>query len=181
MSSSVVVPLLRTPGVAPSRFTTFAGASAAAKRQGSMSPRNPLVGSCSIGRTLQNGEIPQIIYRGMVNGLLTRERSVPSPKPLLLTLSLSSDRRMAVFSGFGERRHAPCRTRAAYVACGRRVEMSKSLTRAHRAARPSLRRVLVCNRTPERAVEVVTLLAQDGIAAAADCSRRDLRGRPAEV
>jgi ornithine cyclodeaminase len=43
-------------------------------------------------------------------------------------------------------------------------EMSKWLTRAHRTARPSLRRVLIWNRTPERAAEVAALLAQEGIA-----------------
>ena len=43
-------------------------------------------------------------------------------------------------------------------------EMSKWLTRAHRTVRPSLRRVLIWNRTPERAAEVAALLAQEGIA-----------------
>lgn len=44
-------------------------------------------------------------------------------------------------------------------------EMSKWLTRAHCTVRPSLRRVLIWNRTPERAVEVAALLALEGIAA----------------
>jgi ornithine cyclodeaminase len=43
-------------------------------------------------------------------------------------------------------------------------EMSKWLSRAHRIVRPSLRRVLIWNRTPERAAEVASLLAQEGIA-----------------
>jgi len=43
-------------------------------------------------------------------------------------------------------------------------EMSKWLTRAHCTVRPSLRRVLIWNRTPERAAEVAALLAQEGIA-----------------
>ena len=43
-------------------------------------------------------------------------------------------------------------------------EMSKWLSRAHRIVRPSLRRVLIWNRTPERAAEVAALLAQEGIA-----------------
>jgi ornithine cyclodeaminase/alanine dehydrogenase-like protein (mu-crystallin family) len=43
-------------------------------------------------------------------------------------------------------------------------EMSKWLTRAHRTVRPSLQRVLIWNRTPQRAAEVAALLAQEGIA-----------------
>jgi ornithine cyclodeaminase/alanine dehydrogenase-like protein (mu-crystallin family) len=43
-------------------------------------------------------------------------------------------------------------------------EMSKWLTRAHRTVRPSLQRVLIWNRTPERAAEVAALLAKEGIA-----------------
>jgi ornithine cyclodeaminase/alanine dehydrogenase-like protein (mu-crystallin family) len=46
-------------------------------------------------------------------------------------------------------------------------EMSKWLTRAHRTVRPSLRRVVIWNRTLERAAEVAALLAQEGIAAEA--------------
>jgi ornithine cyclodeaminase/alanine dehydrogenase-like protein (mu-crystallin family) len=46
-------------------------------------------------------------------------------------------------------------------------EMSCRLVRAHRAARPSLRRVLIWNRTMERAIEVASVLAQEGIAAEA--------------
>src|SRR5215813_4710124 len=42
--------------------------------------------------------------------------------------------------------------------------MSKWLTRAHCTVRPSLRHVLVWNRTPERAAEIAALLAQEGIA-----------------
>jgi ornithine cyclodeaminase/alanine dehydrogenase-like protein (mu-crystallin family) len=43
-------------------------------------------------------------------------------------------------------------------------EMAKWLTRAHCTVRPSLRRVMVWNRTAERAAEAATLLAQDGFA-----------------
>jgi len=43
-------------------------------------------------------------------------------------------------------------------------EMSKWLTRAHRTVRPSLQRVLIWNRTPQRAAQVAALLAQEGIA-----------------
>jgi ornithine cyclodeaminase/alanine dehydrogenase-like protein (mu-crystallin family) len=42
-------------------------------------------------------------------------------------------------------------------------EMSCRLVRAHRAVRSSLRRVLIWNRTTERATEVASLLAQEGI------------------
>ena len=42
-------------------------------------------------------------------------------------------------------------------------EMSKWLTRAHRTVRPSLQRVLIWNRTPERAAEVAAMLAKEGI------------------
>jgi len=41
--------------------------------------------------------------------------------------------------------------------------MSTRLVRAHRAARPSLRRVLVWNRTKERALQVAARLAEEGI------------------
>ena len=43
-------------------------------------------------------------------------------------------------------------------------QMSKWLTRAHRTVRPSLQRVLIWNRTRDRAGEVAALLAQEGIA-----------------
>lgn len=43
-------------------------------------------------------------------------------------------------------------------------EMSTRLVHAHRAARPSLRRVLVWNRTPDRAVQVAARLSAEGIA-----------------
>jgi ornithine cyclodeaminase len=46
-------------------------------------------------------------------------------------------------------------------------EMSRWLVRAHRSARPSLRRILVWNRTPARAASVAAELAQEGIAAEA--------------
>jgi ornithine cyclodeaminase/alanine dehydrogenase-like protein (mu-crystallin family) len=46
-------------------------------------------------------------------------------------------------------------------------EMSRWLTRAHRSVRPSLRRVLIWNRTSARAAEAADLLAQEGIAAEA--------------
>jgi ornithine cyclodeaminase len=45
--------------------------------------------------------------------------------------------------------------------------MSRWLARAHCAVRPSLRRVLIWNRTPQRAVDVAALLAREGIAAEA--------------
>jgi ornithine cyclodeaminase/alanine dehydrogenase-like protein (mu-crystallin family) len=41
-------------------------------------------------------------------------------------------------------------------------EMSRWLVRAHRAVRPSLRRVLIWNRTKERATKVAMLLTQEG-------------------
>jgi ornithine cyclodeaminase/alanine dehydrogenase-like protein (mu-crystallin family) len=46
-------------------------------------------------------------------------------------------------------------------------EMSRWLVRSHRAVRPSLRRVLIWNRTPDRAARVAASLAQEGIAAEA--------------
>ena len=46
-------------------------------------------------------------------------------------------------------------------------EMSRRLVHAHRAVRPSLRRVLVWNRTAARATAVAALLAREGIDAAA--------------
>jgi ornithine cyclodeaminase len=46
-------------------------------------------------------------------------------------------------------------------------EMSRWLVRAHRTVRPSLRRVLIWNRTNERADEVARSLGSEGIAAAA--------------
>jgi ornithine cyclodeaminase len=46
-------------------------------------------------------------------------------------------------------------------------EMSRRLVRAHRAVRPSLRRVLIWNRTAERAVDVAASLSQEGIRAEA--------------
>jgi ornithine cyclodeaminase/alanine dehydrogenase-like protein (mu-crystallin family) len=42
-------------------------------------------------------------------------------------------------------------------------EMSTRLVHAHRAVRPSLRRVLVWNRTPERAAQVAARLSAEGI------------------
>jgi ornithine cyclodeaminase/alanine dehydrogenase-like protein (mu-crystallin family) len=42
-------------------------------------------------------------------------------------------------------------------------EMSTRLIRAHRAVRPSLRRVLVWNRTQERAVQVAARMTEEGI------------------
>jgi ornithine cyclodeaminase/alanine dehydrogenase-like protein (mu-crystallin family) len=45
-------------------------------------------------------------------------------------------------------------------------EMSRWLVRAHRTVRPSLRRVVVWNRTKERATRVARLLTQEGIEAA---------------
>jgi ornithine cyclodeaminase/alanine dehydrogenase-like protein (mu-crystallin family) len=44
-------------------------------------------------------------------------------------------------------------------------QMSRWLVRAHRAVRPSLRRVLIWNRSKERATQVATLLTQEGIEA----------------
>jgi ornithine cyclodeaminase len=46
-------------------------------------------------------------------------------------------------------------------------EMSRWLVRAHRTVRPSLRRVMIWNRTPERATEVAAELGREGIAAEA--------------
>jgi ornithine cyclodeaminase/alanine dehydrogenase-like protein (mu-crystallin family) len=46
-------------------------------------------------------------------------------------------------------------------------QMSRWLVRAHRAVRPSLRRVLIWNRTYERATEVAVLLMEEGIDAEA--------------
>jgi ornithine cyclodeaminase len=46
-------------------------------------------------------------------------------------------------------------------------EMSRWLVRSHRAVRPSLRRVLIWNRTPDRAARVAASLAQEGVAAEA--------------
>ena len=43
-------------------------------------------------------------------------------------------------------------------------EMSTRLVHAHRAVRPSLRRVLIWNRTPERAARVAALLREEGVA-----------------
>jgi len=44
-------------------------------------------------------------------------------------------------------------------------EMSRWLVRAHRTVRPSLQRVLIWNRTHQRAVDVAASLAQEGIVA----------------
>jgi ornithine cyclodeaminase/alanine dehydrogenase-like protein (mu-crystallin family) len=46
-------------------------------------------------------------------------------------------------------------------------QMSRWLVRAHRAVRPSLRRVLIWNRTIQRATQVATLLMDEGIHAEA--------------
>jgi len=46
-------------------------------------------------------------------------------------------------------------------------EMAPRLVRAHRSVRPSLQRVLVWNRTEDRAISVASLLTQDGIPAEA--------------
>ena len=46
-------------------------------------------------------------------------------------------------------------------------EMARWLARAHRTARPSLRRVLIWNRTPERAAALAITLAREGIEAEA--------------
>ena len=43
-------------------------------------------------------------------------------------------------------------------------EMASRLVRAHRAVRPSIRRVLVWNRSPDRAVQLADLLTAEGIA-----------------
>ena len=42
-------------------------------------------------------------------------------------------------------------------------EMSTRLVHAHRAVRPSLRRVLVWNRTPERTAKLASRLSDEGI------------------
>jgi ornithine cyclodeaminase/alanine dehydrogenase-like protein (mu-crystallin family) len=46
-------------------------------------------------------------------------------------------------------------------------EMSRRLVQAHRAVRPSLRRVLIWNRTSERAKEVAAILVREGVEAEA--------------
>jgi ornithine cyclodeaminase/alanine dehydrogenase-like protein (mu-crystallin family) len=46
-------------------------------------------------------------------------------------------------------------------------EMAKWLVRAHRAVRPSIQRVVIWNRTKERAVEVAVLLRREGVDAEA--------------
>ncbi len=46
-------------------------------------------------------------------------------------------------------------------------ELSIRLARAHRAVRPTLRKVLIWNRTPERAAKVTALLSGEGIDAEA--------------
>jgi len=46
-------------------------------------------------------------------------------------------------------------------------EMSRWLVRSHRTVRPSLQRVLIWNRNPDRAVEVAAALTQEGIKAEA--------------
>jgi ornithine cyclodeaminase/alanine dehydrogenase-like protein (mu-crystallin family) len=73
--------------------------------------------------------------------------------------------RTAADSALGAKLLAPADPRTLLVVGA--GEMSKWLTRAHLAVRPSLQRVLVWNRTPERAVEVAALLAREGIAAEA--------------
>jgi ornithine cyclodeaminase/alanine dehydrogenase-like protein (mu-crystallin family) len=73
--------------------------------------------------------------------------------------------RTAADSALGAKLLAPPEPRTLLVVGA--GEMSKWLTRAHRAVRPSLQRVLVWNRTPERAVEVAASLAQEGIPAEA--------------
>jgi ornithine cyclodeaminase/alanine dehydrogenase-like protein (mu-crystallin family) len=42
-------------------------------------------------------------------------------------------------------------------------EMSKWLIRAHRAVRPSIRRVVIWNRTKERAAEIAALMGREGV------------------
>jgi ornithine cyclodeaminase len=44
-------------------------------------------------------------------------------------------------------------------------EMAKWLVRSHRAVRPSIARVMIWNRTPERAKTLADLLKQEGVAA----------------
>ena len=71
--------------------------------------------------------------------------------------------RAAADSALGAKILAPLRPETLLVVGA--GEMSKWLTRAHRTVRPSLRRVLIWNRTPKRAAEVAALLAQEGIIA----------------
>jgi ornithine cyclodeaminase/alanine dehydrogenase-like protein (mu-crystallin family) len=73
--------------------------------------------------------------------------------------------RTAADSGLGARLLAPPSPQTLLVVGA--GQMSRWLVRAHRTARPSLQRVLIWNRTPERAAEVAASLTQEGIAAEA--------------
>jgi ornithine cyclodeaminase/alanine dehydrogenase-like protein (mu-crystallin family) len=86
--------------------------------------------------------------------------------------------RTAADSGLGARLLAPPDPKTLLVVGA--GEMSRWLVRAHRAARPSLQRVLVWNRTAVRAAEVAKSLAGEGIAAEA-VDDLDAATRQAEV
>src|SRR5262249_48796049 len=73
--------------------------------------------------------------------------------------------RTAADSGLGARLLAPPNPKTLLVVGA--GEMSRWLVRSHRAARPSLQRVLIWNRTAKRAAEVAKSLAAEGIAAEA--------------
>jgi ornithine cyclodeaminase len=73
--------------------------------------------------------------------------------------------RTAADSGLGARLLAPLDPKTLLVVGA--GEMSRWLVRSHRAARPSLQRVLIWNRTAKRAAEVAKSLAAEGVAAEA--------------
>ena len=73
--------------------------------------------------------------------------------------------RTAADSALGAKLLAPPEPRTLLVVGA--GEMSRRLIEAHRAVRPSLRRVLIWNRTAERAMEVAAGFVREGIAAEA--------------
>ncbi|HKY93795.1 MAG TPA: ornithine cyclodeaminase family protein [Kiloniellales bacterium] len=73
--------------------------------------------------------------------------------------------RTAADSGLAARHLAPERPETLLVVGA--GEMSRWLVRAHRTVRPSLKRVLIWNRTPARAEVVAATLRQEGLAAEA--------------
>lgn len=83
--------------------------------------------------------------------------------------------RTAADSGLGARLLAPAEPQTLLVVGA--GEMSSRLVHSHRAARPSLERVMIWNRTPERAEKVVASLIREGIDAEAvqdlDAATRD--------
>ena len=73
--------------------------------------------------------------------------------------------RTAANSGLGARLLAPPDPQTLLVVGA--GQMSRWLVRSHRTVRPSLKRVLIWNRTPARAAEVAASLTQEGIPAEA--------------